>query len=129
MCKSPSDGSIEILGMKTVFPSPPKILHSNTRELILSKIMRVPLQRPLEGSRFLRSMRGHPGSRASLAIGKDVCIEIINIIIFAREQSAVFKIGIWFWTLCNFRIYGIHERINRVSTAHFWIQGDGAIRV
>ena len=67
---SPSDGFIDILGMKTVFLSPPKSLHSNTHDFILSKIICVPLHSPLEGSRFRRSINGHPGLRASLASGK-----------------------------------------------------------
>jgi len=41
------------------------------RELMMWKRdVHVPLQRPLEGSRLWRSMRGHPGLRASLASGK-----------------------------------------------------------
>src|SRR5882762_11573152 len=68
---SSSEGSIVILGMKTSFPAclPPKMRHLKTIGLISNKIMHVPLQRPLVGSRLQSNIRGHPGLRARCARG------------------------------------------------------------
>ena len=59
---SSADGSSDILGIKTVFPhpTPERILHSKTCGLILVRIRWVPLQRPLDASKFQSSIKGLP---------------------------------------------------------------------
>src|SRR5882762_5637433 len=56
------EGSKVILGIKTTFPAcfPPSMRHFRTQVLTSNSIRRVPLQRPWDGSIFLRSIRGQP---------------------------------------------------------------------
>ena len=72
------EGVKEIRGIRTLFPenlwSPEITVQSNTRGLIWFKIIRVPLQRPLEGSKFRRSIIGHPGFKVSFARGNPLAV-------------------------------------------------------
>ena len=72
------EGVNVILGISTLFPenlgSPEITVQSKTHGWIWFKIIHVPLQRPLAGSKFRRSMIGHPGFKVSFANGNPLAV-------------------------------------------------------
>ena len=72
------EGVNEIWEISTLFPanfqSPEITVQSKTCGCIWFKIIHVPLQRPLEGSKFHRSIFGHPGFKVSFAKGSPLAV-------------------------------------------------------
>ena len=103
-----SEGSKVTLGMKATLPAcfPPSMQHFRTWVLTSNSIRHVPLQRPWDGSIFLRSIKGQPSLTWKWARGRP---ETLRELRYSELQNcsnvwyfvvyAIFRLSAWEYRL------------------------------
>jgi len=71
----------------------------------------------------------HDDDLVSRELCQNVCVDVIDIIIFAGQDSALCKIVIRLVALFYARIEGMDERIEIVTAVHVWRKSEGSILV